>query len=57
MLKILQNFSTLKSEMKKTPDRPNTGDVYNIGGYALSLISAFILFWILTRFAGGRDRL
>ena len=50
----LQHFE-IRNE--KTPDRPNTGDVYNIGGYALSLISAFILFWILTGFAGKRDRL
>ena len=50
----LQHFE-IRNE--KTPDRPNTGDVSNIGGYALSLISAFILFWILTGFAGKRDRL
>lgn len=50
----LQHFE-IRNE--KTPDRPNTGDVSNIGGYVLSLISAFILFWILTRFAGKRDRL
>ena len=50
----LQHFE-IRNE--KTPDRPNTGDVSNIGGYVLSLISAFILFWILTGFAGKRDRL
>ena len=50
----LQHFEIIN---EKTPDKPNTGDFSNIGGYVLSLISAFILFWILTGFAGKRDRL
>lgn len=50
----LQHFE-IRNE--KTPDRPNTGDFSNIGGYVLSFISAFILFWILTGFVGKRNKL
>lgn len=42
---------------EKTPDKPNTGDLPNIGGYVLSLVSGFILFWILTGFGGKKNRL